>query len=968
MSDMNKPDDTEKSRADFYKETVFLPKTDFPMRGGLAQKEPEILKKWQDEDLFGQVRVASKGKPKWILHWGPPYANGHAHIGHAFTKSLKDVVNRSWQMMGYDAPLVPGWDCHGLPIEWKIEEQYRARGLNKDDVDKIAFRKECREFAQKWADIQSAEFQRLGVMGDWENPYLTMTNHAESRIVGEIHKFLLNGSLYRGVKPVMWSVVEKTALAEAEVEYKEHKSVTVWVRFPVVKAGCEALRGADVLIWTTTPWTLPSNRAIAYGAPMEYAVYKVASVTEESRVKPGDRLVVCTSLADDVCTQGGITDWSLEAMLKASDLEGTTCSHPLRGQGYDFDVPLLYGEFVTDDSGTGFVHIAPSHGADDFYLGQACGIEITDNVNDDGTMKEHVPLFAGEEIYTAKGEMGGANFAVIKAIDVTGKLVAKKNLKHEYPHSWRSKAPVIFRTTPQWFIAMDDHNKIREKALEGVKQTRWIPAQGERRIGAMIESRPDWCISRQRAWGVPIALFVNKKTGEPLTDEAVLKRIQDAFETEGSDSWWARDAADFLGSTYKAEDYEQVFDIVDVWFESGSTHAFVLEDRPDMKWPADLYLEGSDQHRGWFHSSMLESCGTRGRPPYDNVLTHGFVLDEKGYKMSKSLGNIVAPDEIINVNGADILRLWALTSDFAEDIRIGKDAIKATSDLYRRIRNTLRFLLGALEGMTEDEKLKPAEYAKMPELERLVMHWLADMDRTVRGHIENYEFGRLMNKLHNFCTNELSAFYFDIRKDRLYCDRPDLFERRATRTILAHIYECLTAWLAPYLVYTTEEAWSYRPRGIFAAPDSVHLRTFPKTNDSWIDEALAKKWQSVRQVRRVVLGAIEQKRADKTIGSSLEAHPRIYVTHELTRLLEGVDMAEVSITSQASVIEGRPPENAFKLDDISGIAVEFVRAEGAKCQRSWKILPEVGSDPDYPDVTPRDADAVHWYLARQKAT
>ncbi len=957
------------SNVDLYKDTVFLPKTDFPMRGELPKREPEILKKWQEMDLYTRQRELSQGRKKWILHWGPPYANGHAHMGHAFTKSLKDVVNRSHQMLGHDSPLIPGWDCHGLPIEWKVEEKYRAEGKNKDDVDVIDFRAECRAFAKGWVDIQSSEFQRLGVNGNWKDPYLTMDFSAEAQIVREIHKFLLNGSLYKGLKPVMWSVVEKTALAEAEVEYKEHKSITVWVKFPVIKASNPALKDASVVIWTTTPWTLPSNRAIAFGEKFEYAVYTITEVGAESRAKIGDRLVLTTSLADSVKETAKITAWDQGEIFKGTDLAGTICAHPLRDKGFDYDVPMLAGGFVTEDTGTGFVHIAPSHGVDDYHLFIThYGVRaVPDNITDDGKFRDHVPMFAGMSVYTDKGEMGDGNFAVLKALDEVGGLLAKGSMRHDYPHSWRSKAPLIFRTTPQWFIALDDDNDLRKKALKAIGNTRWVPPQGENRIRAMIEQRPDWCISRQRTWGVPIALFLDKKTGEPLEDESVLNRIAESFEKEGADAWWSRDAQFFLGDKYKIEDYDQVFDIVDVWFESGCTHAFVLEAR-NLPWPADLYLEGSDQHRGWFHSSLLEACGTRGKAPYKAVLTHGFVLDEKGYKMSKSLGNIVDPNEMISVHGADIVRLWALLSDYNEDIRIGKDTIKLTGDLYRRIRNTFRYLLGALDGFSAGEKLKPSEYKGMPELEQLVLHWLKEMEEKVRSNIGSYDFSKLIQELHNFCTNELSAFYFDIRKDRLYCDRPDLFERRATRTVMAHVFECLTAWLAPYLCFTAEEAWEHRPQGVFEDIDSVHLRVFPDLPAAWKNDDLAKKWERLMDVRRVVLGALEPKRAQKTIGSSLEAAPIVYVgDNELIKSLSGVDLAELCITSQASVKDGAAPAGGFSLPDVPGVSVEFVQAEGQKCQRCWKILPDVGNDPEYPDLSARDADAVRWYMRNKKA-
>jgi len=918
---------------DQYKDTVFLPKTDFPMRGGLPQKEPEILKKWQDMDLYARLREASKDKKKWILHDGPPYANGNIHMGHAVNKILKDVINKSWQMRGYNAPYVPGWDCHGLPIEWKVEEQYREAGKDKDEVDPIDFRQECRDFAQKWVDIQSDQFQRLGVIGDWRDPYLTMTKHGEAQIVREIHKFLENGGLYKGLKSVMWSTVEKTALAEAEVEYKEHKSVTVWVRFPVMKTELDALKDTDIVIWTTTPWTMPSNRGIFFNDTIEYGVYEVKSVAEDSRCKPGDKIAFATALADKIKEQAKIEEWDQLSTFKGEDVAGTVCAHPLRGQGFDFDVPAFHADYVTDEDGTGFVHVAPSHGADDFVLGTHYGLEVTDNLTDDGTFRDHVPLFAGLKIYDENGKMAEGNFAPIKAIDEAGKLLSKGSVRHEYPHSWRSKAPVIFRATPQWFIAMDNEIELRKTALQAIENTRWVPAKGEARITAMIEQRPDWCISRQRAWGVPIALFLSKKDGEILRDENVLTRIAEAFEEEGADAWWSRNPQDFLGNDYNAEDYEQVFDIVDVWFESGSTHAFVLEDRDELHWPADLYLEGSDQHRGWFHSSLLESCGTRGRAPYDNVLTHGFVLDEKGYKMSKSLGNVVDPLKVMEESGADILRLWTMTSDYAEDIRIGKDTLKNTSDMYRRLRNTLRFLLGALEGYTKSESVEFFDDpSQLPELEQLVLHQVFELDKDIRQNIADFDYPQMITRLHNFCANDLSSFYFDIRKDRLYCDAPDSFERRATRTVMAVIFNGLTAWLAPILSFTAEEAWSYRPEDVFEDTESVHLRTFPDVPTVWENKELAAQWESVRKARKKVLEAIEPMRANKELGSSLEARPHLSVSKEEKEIFSKLHMADICITSQIDYEEG--PE----------FTVTINKAEGEKCQRCWKILPEVSEN------------------------
>ena len=935
-----------------YRDTVFLPKTDFPMRGGLPTKEPEILAQWDAIDLYGKMREKAKGKKKFILHDGPPYANGNIHMGHAVNKILKDVVVKSYGMMGFDAPYVPGWDCHGLPIEWKIEEKYRNAGKDKDDVPVLEFREECRVFAQNWVDIQSKQFQRLGVTGEWGNPYRTMTTRAEGLISREIHKFAKNGGLYKGLRPVMWSTVEKTALAEAEVEYHEHKSVTIWVRFPVLKTEWEPIKDADIVIWTTTPWTIPSNRALACGEGIYYGVFEIVSYEEGVSEGKLGKIVLAMSQAEEIKAQAKIKDWSCLDTFEGLEMEGTICKHPLAetDEYYrSFDVPLLEGDFVTDDAGTGFVHMAGGHGEDDFNLIRSVNatrsekdqIEITDNVTDDGKFRPHVGLFAGEEVYDQKGKLGGGNFSVLRELAAAGKLLAKGSVKHEYPHSWRSKAPVIFRTTPQWFIAMDGKGEIRTKALAAIKDTNWYPAKGEARINAMIEKRPDWCISRQRTWGVPIALFLHKDTGEVLIDEAVFEAIDKAFEEEGADAWYKDGVEErFLGD--KANQYQKVNDIVDVWFESGSTHQFVVGDT--KTWPCfegvdqiDLYLEGSDQHRGWFHSSLLESVGTRGVAPYKNVLTHGFVLDEKGYKMSKSVGNVVDPLKMMDQYGADIIRLWVMLSDYNEDIRIGKDTLKNTGDLYRRLRNTLRFLLGALDGFTAEERVDLND-KNVPELERYMLHKIHEMDGFVRECIKTYQFGKLAKRLHDFCNEDLSAFYFDIRKDRLYCDRADMFERKACRTVMAEIFSHLTAWLAPILSFTTEEAWSHRPEGVFDDAQSIHLREFPKVDEAWKAEALADKWSQIISVRDGVLAEIEPMRANKTIRSSLEAYLKLgLLDDEIAQGFKNIDWAEICIVSDFVYMEDIPKKSGF----FDGERILIEKAEGEKCERCWKVLPEV---------------------------
>ena len=948
-----------------YRSTVFLPKTDFPMRAGLPKKEPGILERWRAEGLYRRLREQAKGRPRFLLHDGPPYANGNIHIGTAVNKILKDLINRSFQMLGYDANYVPGWDCHGLPIEWKIEEKYRAAGKDKDEVPILELRAECREFAQHWLDVQSREFQRLGVIGDWDRPYTTMTFPAEAQIVREIHKFVGNGGLYRGLKPVMWSVVEKTALAEAEIEYHDVTSDTVFIRFPVQTPSIPAVEGASLVIWTTTPWTLPSNRAVAFGPAVHYGVWVVEEVAEDALARVGERIVCAVDLWEGLRQKAGITGDRKEIVLLGSDLDGTVCRHPLSEHGYTFDVPALPAAFVTTEQGTGIVHIAPSHGEDDFDLGQQHGLPMTENVTDDGRFADHVPLFAGRAIYRQNGKKGDANKAVTEAMQAAGALIGRDTLYHSYPHSWRSKAPVIFRATPQWFISMET-NGLRETALKSLAETRFVPERGYTRLSSMIENRPDWCISRQRAWGVPIAIFVDKKTNEVLADAAVLTRIADIFEREGSDAWFARDPQDFLGNLYDAADYDQVFDIVDVWFESGSTHAFVLEQREDLHWPATLYLEGSDQHRGWFQSSLLESCGTRGRAPYDVVLTHGFTMDEKGRKMSKSLGNTIAPQSVVDELGADILRLWIVSSDYTEDHRIGKEILKYQVDAYRRVRNTLRYLLGALDGFAEAERV--TDPARMPELERWMLHRIRAMDRSVRDAIQDYRFQELTQDLVQFCNQELSAFYFDVRKDSLYCDRPDSLRRRSARSVMDLLFDCLTAWFAPILVFTAEEAWTTR-KG--KAAGSVHERLFPPTEAGWADDALAAKWDTIRTVRRVITGALERERAEKRIGASLEAAPVVYVTAATAAILDGMAMEEIAITSGLTLktFDGDADGlitglgRGFRLPDVDGVVVDPAPAYGTKCQRCWKVLPEVGRHDHAPNTCDRCADAVAWARA-----
>ncbi len=981
MSDKEKPGPD-------YRETLFLPKTDFPMRAGLPKKEPEILKRWNEMDLYRRAREVARGREKYVLHDGPPYANGHLHIGHAMNKILKDVITRTRQMMGYDSNYVPGWDCHGLPIEWKVEEQYRAKGKNKDEIPINEFRAECRRFAEHWVKVQSEEFQRFGIIGDWENPYTTMAYEAEAIIAGELMKFARMGQLYRGSKPVMWSVVEKTALAEAEVEYHDHESDTIWVKFPVMAAGIrgepeeaalrEKFMRSNVVIWTTTPWTIPGNRAIAFSPRISYGIYEVKAAPEDNWARPGERYVLADSLAEETMKAARVEDWERIADVSANELASVVCAHPLRGLGYDFDVPLLAGEHVTDEAGTGFVHTAPGHGREDYDVWmeyardlESRGIDtrIPFTVDENGVLTKEAPGFEGRRVLTEKGTKGDANEAVISALREHGMLIARARLKHQYPHSWRSKKPVIFRNTPQWFIPMDrpyeDGTTLRKRALKSIREVMWVPSSGENRITAMIENRPDWVVSRQRAWGVPIAIFVHRESGEILNDEEVDRRILEAFREHGADAWFEEGAKErFLeGRVENPDDWEQVRDILDVWFDSGSTHAFVLEQREDLKWPASMYLEGTDQHRGWFHSSLLESCGTRGRAPYESVLTHGFVLDENGHKMSKSLGNVVVPQDVMKQYGADILRLWVMASDYSDDLRIGPEILKSMADAYRKLRNTVRYMLGALNGFSEEEKVA---FADMPQLERYILHRLAETSATVMKAYEAFDFKRAYAALLNFMTNDLSAFYFDIRKDTLYCDPWSSNARRACRTVIDILFEHVVRMIAPMLAFTAEEAfWSRYPD----VDDSIHLKTFLPVPEEWTDAELAAKWEKIRRVRSVITGALEIERKEKRIGSSLEAAPVVYVSDpELMAATDGVNMADVAITSALTLKEGEGPEGAFRLEEVPGVAVVVEKAQGRKCARSWKITPEVGTDPEFPDITPRDAEAVREWMARTGRT
>ncbi len=906
------------------KEDINLPKTSFSMKANLPNKEPEILKIWEKLELYKKLRESSKGRKKFVLHDGPPYANGHIHMGTALNKILKDIITRFHQMDGKDSVYVPGWDCHGLPIEWIVEERYKKNKKDKDQVPIKDFRKECREFAEKWIKIHIEEFRRLGVEGDWKNYYSTMSFDAEAQIVRELGKFLLDGSLYKGYKPVLWSTVEKTALADAEVEYKDHISNTIHVGFEVKTAKVNLLEGAEIIIWTTTPWTIPANKALAYNKNLDYSIVEINSLSENFDNK---KIVIATQLLDQVLKECEIGTYKLIAQIKGKEFEGTICSHPFKNLGYQYDVPMLEANFVTLEQGTGIVHCAPSHGPDDFNLCLKHGIKSLDTIDDDGKYTKHIKKFEGIHIFKA-------DQIVIENLKKCKKLLANGKLTHSYPHSWRSKAPLVHRATSQWFISMEEKD-LRKKALKAIEDTAFYPERGRDRIRSMIETRPDWCISRQRIWGVPLPLFVSKKTNEPLKDPDVIENIAKIFEKEGADCWFTDDPQKFLGKKYTKEDYIKSNDIVEVWFDSGATHSYVLEKRKDLTWPASMYLEGSDQHRGWFHSSLLESCGTRGKAPFKSILTHGFVVDGKGLKMSKSTGNIIAPEDILKKYGADILRTWVAASDYAEDLRLDYSILEQHAESYRKIRNTFRFLLGNLKDQKVDFKLNSKEIEKWPELERYILHQIFELNKNFEKYFKEYNFHKLYKELLNFCSLDLSAFYFDIRKDVLYCDDLKSEKRKICTNLLALTLDILLKWFAPILSFTTEEIFKIINAG---KNSSIHLESFPKIPSNWENKKLSEKWEQLKIIRNVVNAGIEVKRSSKDIGSSLEADIEIYLGKEYLELVKDINLSEYFITSKASAKKMIDDNKIFKLDEISNVGVLVQKAKGEKCSRCWKIL------------------------------
>jgi isoleucyl-tRNA synthetase len=909
------------------KDSILLPKTEFSMKADLPKKEPAILESWKKNNLYENLRKESKDKEKFILHDGPPYANGHLHMGHALNKVLKDIIVKYQQLLNKNSIYVPGWDCHGLPIEWKIEEEYRAKKKNKDDVPVLEFRKQCRDFANKWIDIQKKEFQRLGVIGDWDNPYTTMHYHAEAQIVRELGKFLENGGIYKGHRPVLWSVVEKTALADAEVEYQDHKSTTIYTCFPIEKSSESKFSDHSIVIWTTTPWTIPGNRALAVHEDINYQSITI------NKNDTNQKIIIAKDLIENFIKENEISEHNLNFEIKGKELIGISCKHPLFDSGYDFMVPVLHGDFVTTEQGTGIVHICPVHGMDDFLLGKQHNLELPMTIDEGGIYYEHIPVFAGKHIFKVDQD-------VCDEINKCKNLISQGVLIHSYPHSWRSKAPLVYKNTSQWFISMEK-NELREKALEAIDQTDFFPKQGQNRLRSMIQDRPDWCVSRQRVWGVPLPIFVNKKTGEPLRDNKVIERIASIYEQEGGDAWFNSEASRFLSPDYDSNEYEQVKDVVEVWFDSGSTHSYVLETREDLQWPASMYLEGSDQHRGWFHSSLLESCGTRGRAPFESILSHGFVVDGKGRKMSKSIGNVISPDEIINKYGADILRIWVVASDYSEDLKIDNQIINYQIDSYRKIRNTIRFLLGNLNDFSFNDEV---ELDQMPDLEKYILNKISQMNSELKSLVQKHDYHGIFVKLLNFCTLDLSAFYFDIRKDSLYCDGKDSLKRRSVSTCLHILFDFLSKWFSPIISFTSEEAWQSRHQD---NSTSILSQTITEKDFTYSNSNLEKSFDELKRVRKSVTAALEIKRNEKLIGSSLQAKAIIYIPSEIKQILSTLDLAEMCIVSAVEIrdiAEKKPSSMNFEEVDIF---VDISLAEGDKCQRCWTILPEVKDNQDH---------------------
>jgi len=897
------------------KEHINLPKTSFSMKANLPTKEPGFIEFWDKINLYQKLRNKTKGNEKFVLHDGPPYANGNIHMGTALNKILKDIITKFHQMDGKDSVYVPGWDCHGLPIEWKIEEEYKKNKKNKNDIPIIEFRRECRDFAEKWIQVHKKQFKRLGVIGDWNNYYTTMSFDAEAQIVRELGKFLKEGSLYRGYKPVLWSTVEKTALSDAEVEYLDHTSDTVYASFSVKESKFKELNGSEIIIWTTTPWTIPANKALAYNSGLTYIIIKIK---DEGDFK-NRKIVLAKDLLETLVKECKIKNFHIEKEFLGEEFKGTICTHPFLDIGYNYDIPMLEARFVTTEQGSGIVHCAPSHGPDDFNLCINNNIKTVETVDDDGKYTNNIIKFSGIHIFKA-------NPVVIENLKNQKKLLANGKLTHSYPHSWRSKAPLVHRATAQWFISMESH-KLRIKSLKAIDQTIFYPSKAKERIKSMIETRPDWCVSRQRVWGVPLPIYLSKKDGKPIIDDELFENIAKIFEKEGSDCWFSDNPQKFLVKKYKSEDYDKMNDIVEVWFDSGSTHSYVLEKREDLKWPASMYLEGSDQHRGWFHSSLLESCGTRGKAPFESILSHGFVVDGKGHKMSKSMGNVIAPEDILKKYGADILRIWVASSNYAEDLRIDYSILEQHAESYRKIRNTFRYLLGNVRDDYFDKDFKNLDINQLHELEKYILHRIFIINENFHKYFKSYNFHNLYKELLNFCTVELSAFYFDIRKDLLYCDPLDSKKRSDCITVLNILLQCLLKWFAPILSFTTEEIYTLVNKE--EKEPSIHLKNFVEIPKNWKNEELNLKWDKIKKIRDEAYISIEKHRANKIIGSSLEANIIIKLKEELFNIVEKKDFSEICITSSAIIIQ----DDKMEYD----IQVITEKAQGNKCPVCWKI-------------------------------
>ena len=901
---------------------VNLPKTNFPMRGNLPQREPELINFWSNINLYDQIRAKRKGREKFILHDGPPYANGNIHIGTALNKILKDIVVKFKSINGRDCPYVPGWDCHGLPIEWKIEEENKKKGKDKKNISMLDFRNQCREFAEKWIRIQKEQFKRLGVLGDWENYYATMSNDAEAQIAFEILKFLKNGGLYKGYKPVLWSVVESTALADAEVEYQDHVSNQIYVSFDL-KNEFRGFNNLQILIWTTTPWTIPCNRALAYNPNLDYGIYQN---------KEKEKFIIAKDLIDNFTDVTQI-QFKLIDTFNGKELEKLAAIHPFKELGYDFDVPLLEADFVTTEQGTGIVHVAPSHGPDDFALGLKNQIKAENTIDDNGYYTDIIKHFVGTHIFKA-------DKIIIEELKKFKKLIFDKEYKHSYPHSWRSKAPLVHRATPQWFISMNK-NDLKKNALDNIDKTNFFPSIGKNRIQGMIETRPDWCISRQRFWGVPLPIFIDSETHEPIIDDEINSKIYEIFKKEGSDAWYKRSISDFIGEKYDSKKYKKVEDIVEVWFDSGSSHTYVLENRDDLSWPADMYLEGSDQHRGWFHSSLLHSSGTRGKAPYKSILTHGFVVDGKGQKMSKSLGNVVAPDEIIKKNGADILRLWVVASDYSEDLRIDQAIIAQHSESYRKIRNTLRFLLGNILDDFSFSNFENFKFENIDILDSFILNKISQLDKTFSQFENMNQYHKIYIELLNFCTLDLSSLYFDIRKDCLYCDDEKSLKRQNCIKVLKTSLYFLVKWLHPILVFTTEEVFQTLKSNKINSEnidESIFLIDFKNIDLDKTIEFEEKIWKILQKVKDNINIIFEKMRDDKVIKSGLETKVFIGTTDKFKSIFDKINLSDFLVCSSVEINNQAIKDKLKSLDGIDGIQILVEKAKGTKCERCWKIF------------------------------